>query len=96
MGGEDWKDWMRALKDAGVLAPGARTVAYSYIGPKVTYPIYAEGTIGQAKKDLQRSAGEIMEEIPDLKAYISVNKALVTQASAAIPLCLCIYPSCIG
>ena len=86
MGGEDWKDWMRALKDAGVLAPGARTVAYSYIGPKVTYPIYAEGTIGQAKKDLQRSAGEIMEEIPDLKAYISVNKALVTQASAAIPI----------
>lgn len=86
MGGEDWKDWMHALKDAGVLAENALTVAYSYIGPKVTYPIYTEGTIGQAKKHLCRSALELREEIPGLRSYISVNKALVTQASAAIPI----------
>lgn len=86
MGGEDWKEWMLALKAAGVLAEGAKTVAYSYIGPKLTYPIYTEGTIGQAKKHLQKTAEELNREIPGVRAYISVNKALVTQASSAIPI----------
>ncbi len=86
MGGEDWMDWMDALTDAGVLADHAVTVAYSYIGPELTYPIYTEGTIGQAKKHLTETAGRIHEKHPGIQAYISVNKALVTQASAAIPI----------
>lgn len=86
MGGEDWKDWIAALKNAGVLADGAITVAYSYIGPKLTYPIYSDGTIGQAKKHLHKTAVEMNQEFEGVKAYISVNKALVTQASAAIPI----------
>lgn len=86
MGGEDWMDWMDALHEAGVLAENAVTVAYSYIGPKLTYPIYNDGTIGQAKKHLTKTANEINEKYPDVKAYISVNKALVTQASSAIPI----------
>ena len=61
MGGEDWIDWMQALSDAGVLADNVITVAYSYIGPKITFPIYAEGSIGQAKKDLYKSADIINE-----------------------------------
>lgn len=86
MGGEDWKEWIAALKQAGVLADGAITIAYSYIGPKLTYPIYFDGTIGQAKKHLHKTAVEINQEFEGVKAYISVNKALVTQASAAIPI----------
>lgn len=88
MGGEDWMDWMIALEKNGVLADGARTVAYSYIGPELTYPIYNHGTIGQAKKHLAKTAKEITERFSDkgVKGYISVNKALVTQASAAIPI----------
>ncbi|MDO5390798.1 MAG: trans-2-enoyl-CoA reductase family protein [Eubacteriales bacterium] len=86
MGGEDWKDWIAALKQAGVLADGAITIAYSYIGPKLTYPIYFDGTIGQAKKHLHKTAVEINREFEGVQAYISVNKALVTQASAAIPI----------
>ena len=86
MGGEDWMDWMDALTNAGVLAEKAVTVAYSYIGPELTYPIYTEGTIGQAKKHLTETAGRIREKHPGIRAYISVNKALVTQASAAIPI----------
>lgn len=86
MGGEDWMDWMDALTNAGVLAENAVTVAYSYIGPELTYPIYTEGTIGQAKKHLTETAGRIREKHPGIRAYISVNKALVTQASAAIPI----------
>lgn len=86
MGGEDWKEWISALKKAGVLADGTVTVAYSYIGPKLTYPIYADGTIGQAKKHLHKTALEINREFEGVNAYISVNKALVTQASAAIPI----------
>lgn len=86
MGGEDWKEWIRVLKEADVLVKDAVTVAYSYIGPKKTYPIYTEGTIGQAKKHLQKTAWEINREYGDVKAYISVNKALVTQASSAIPV----------
>ncbi len=88
MGGEDWKLWMEALQDAGVLADGAVTVAYSYIGPKVTYPLYRAGTIGMAKEDLEATAKEITTLLQPLggHAYVSVNKALVTQSSAAIPV----------
>jgi len=85
MGGEDWKLWMQALKDADVLSEGASTVAYSYIGSELTYPIYYEGTIGAAKKHLHQTADEITKEV-GVKALISVNKGLVTQASAAIPI----------
>ncbi len=86
MGGEDWMEWIRALSQAGVLAKGAVTVAYSYIGPKITYPIYFDGTIGQAKRHLAKTASEISAAFSDVKAFISVNKALVTQASSAIPI----------
>lgn len=88
MGGEDWKFWLEALQAANVLAEGAKTVAYSYIGPKVTQAIYREGTIGQAKNDLERTAKEINEQLSilDGKAYVSINKALVTQSSSAIPV----------
>lgn len=88
MGGEDWTDWIKALSDAKVLADNAITVAYSYIGPKLTYPVYFNGTIGMAKKHLQESASVINETFKEkgIKAYISVNKALVTQASSAIPI----------
>ena len=79
-------DWMDTLHGAGVLSENAVTVAYSYIGPKLTYPIYYDGTIGQAKRHLTKTAEKINEKYSDIKAYISVNKALVTQASAAIPI----------
>ncbi|HEY1110244.1 MAG TPA: enoyl-ACP reductase FabV, partial [Opitutaceae bacterium] len=89
MGGEDWELWMNALSDAGLLAPGAQSVAYSYIGPEVTHAIYKNGTIGLAKNDLER-AGKNIDSLLKLKgggrAFISVNKALVTQASSAIPV----------
>jgi enoyl-[acyl-carrier protein] reductase/trans-2-enoyl-CoA reductase (NAD+) len=86
MGGEDWMLWIDALKEANVLAPEAITVAYSYIGPELTYPIYYNGTIGMAKKHLHQTAKDICAKHPDVKAVVSVNKALVTQASAAIPI----------
>ena len=88
MGGEDWAMWMDALKGAGVLAPGATTIAYSYIGPEVTEAIYRKGTIGRAKDHLEATAFEITKQLSDIngKAYVSVNKALVTQASSAIPV----------
>lgn len=88
MGGEDWSMWMNALKDANVLANGATTVAYSYIGPEVTEAVYRKGTIGQAKDHLEATAFEISKDLVTLngKAYVSVNKALVTQASSAIPV----------
>lgn len=86
MGGEDWIDWMQALSDAGVLAEYVTTVAYSYIGPKITFPIYAEGSIGMAKKDLYRSSDIINEKFANVTSYIAINKALVTQSSAAIPV----------
>lgn len=88
MGGEDWIDWINALVAADVIEDNAVTLAYSYIGPKLTYPIYHEGTIGQAKKHLADSAVAITkaQETKGIKAYVSVNKALVTQASAAIPV----------
>jgi enoyl-[acyl-carrier protein] reductase/trans-2-enoyl-CoA reductase (NAD+) len=85
MGGQDWELWMDALDDAGVLAPGAKSVAYSYIGPEITWPVYTNGTIGQAKKDVERAAAAITEQ-HDCAAYVAVNKAVVTQASSAIPV----------
>lgn len=85
MGGQDWELWMDALDDAGVLAPGAKSVAYSYIGPEITWPVYTNGTIGQAKKDVERAAAAITEQ-HDCTAYVAVNKAVVTQASSAIPV----------
>ncbi|MEB3101326.1 enoyl-ACP reductase FabV [Ferviditalea candida] len=88
MGGEDWEMWMDALKQTGVLAEGAVTVAYSYIGPEVTHAIYREGTIGKAKDDLEATAHRLTEKLGDIggRAYVSVNKALVTQSSSAIPV----------
>jgi enoyl-[acyl-carrier protein] reductase / trans-2-enoyl-CoA reductase (NAD+) len=88
MGGEDWKDWITALWNAGVLEENATTLAYSYIGPKLTYPVYYNGTIGMAKKHLYDTSLAITNEFKEgnIKAYISVNKALVTQASSAIPI----------
>lgn len=85
MGGEDWFDWCQALTDAGVLADDAATIAYSYVGPAVTHPIYRDGSIGKAKDHLLQTAGKIQEQL-NLSAHISVNKALVTQSSAAIPI----------
>jgi enoyl-[acyl-carrier protein] reductase/trans-2-enoyl-CoA reductase (NAD+) len=85
MGGQDWELWMDALNEAGVLASGAKTVAYSYIGPEITWPVYANGTIGKAKKDVERAASAITAK-HNCSAYVSVNKAVVTQASSAIPV----------
>ena len=88
MGGEDWKMWMDALQEANVLAEGVKTVAYSYIGPEVTKPVYRNGTIGAAKDDLEAKAFTISDALKAINgnAYVSVNKALVTQASSAIPV----------
>ena len=88
MGGEDWAMWINALKAENLLAEGATTVAYSYIGPSLTEPVYRKGTIGRAKDDLEATAFKISDTLADLhgKAYVSVNKALVTQASSAIPV----------
>jgi enoyl-[acyl-carrier protein] reductase/trans-2-enoyl-CoA reductase (NAD+) len=88
MGGEDWAMWIDALQSAGVLANGAITIAYSYIGPEVTEAVYRKGTIGRAKDDLEATAFNITDSLKSIngKAYVSVNKALVTQASSAIPV----------
>ncbi|MBP6610879.1 MAG: trans-2-enoyl-CoA reductase family protein [Paludibacter sp.] len=88
MGGEDWEMWINAMQEAGVLAEGVITMAYSYIGPSVTEPVYRKGTIGMAKDHLEATAGKLTESLAGLngKAYVSVNKALVTQASSAIPI----------
>ena len=89
MGGEDWRMWMDALAEAGLLAQGVRTVAYSYIGPALTWPVYRDGTIGRAKQDLEQTARVLSQSLASKfggSAYISVNKAVVTQASAAIPV----------
>ncbi|WP_432669955.1 enoyl-ACP reductase FabV [Flavobacterium sp. SM2513] len=88
MGGEDWKMWIDALKNENLLADGATTVAYSYIGSSLTEAVYRNGTIGKAKDDLEATAFTITKDLSDIggKAYVSVNKALVTQASSAIPV----------
>lgn len=88
MGGEDWAMWIDALKEADLLAEGATTVAYSYIGPSLTEAVYRKGTIGRAKDDLEATAFAISDSLAAIKgrAYVSVNKALVTQASSAIPV----------
>lgn len=88
MGGEDWDMWMTALAGANVLADGATAIAYSYIGPELTFAIYREGTIGQAKNDLEATARHLNERLTASggRAMISVNKALVTQSSSAIPV----------
>lgn len=85
MGGEDWADWIAALSAAGVLSSGADTLAYSYIGPELTHPIYFNGSIGAAKRDLYYTAKSLSKKYA-VNARISVNKALVTQSSSAIPV----------
>ncbi|MBY0245977.1 MAG: trans-2-enoyl-CoA reductase family protein [Sphingobacteriaceae bacterium] len=88
MGGEDWEMWIDEMTKAGVLSDNAMTVAYSYIGPSLTEAVYRKGTIGSAKDHLEATAFKITEKLKALngKAYVSVNKALVTQASSAIPV----------
>jgi enoyl-[acyl-carrier protein] reductase/trans-2-enoyl-CoA reductase (NAD+) len=88
MGGEDWAMWIEALKAENLLAKGASTVAYSYIGPSLTEAVYRKGTIGRAKDHLESTAFSITESLKSIegKAFVSVNKALVTQASSAIPV----------
>jgi len=88
MGGEDWQEWIETLQQAGVLAQGCKTVAYTYIGDKITWPIYGDATIGQAKKHLDVTVANLNQGLKDLngQAYIGVLKALVTQSSAAIPV----------
>lgn len=88
MGGEDWKMWIDALHKNNLLADGATTVAYSYIGSSLTEAVYRNGTIGRAKDDLEATAFSISKSLDNInaKAYVSVNKALVTQASSAIPV----------
>lgn len=89
MGGDDWRRWMKMLADENLLAAGARTLAYTYIGPELTWPMYRDGTIGMAKKDLERAAlaldAALAKQVGG-NAWISVNKAVVTQASSAIPV----------
>ncbi|MCC4265307.1 trans-2-enoyl-CoA reductase family protein [Oceanimonas baumannii] len=88
MGGQDWELWMNALEDAGVLAEGAKSVAYSYIGTDLTWPIYWHGTLGKAKEDLDRAAHAIDSKLKAKggNAHVAVLKSVVTQASAAIPV----------
>lgn len=85
MGGEDWSLWMHALHEAGVLTDNAKTVAYTYIGEKLTKPIYGHATIGKAKEHLDTTAAELNANLP-VQANVSVLKAVVTQASSAIPV----------
>lgn len=88
MGGEDWERWIDFLQKENLLADNFRTIAYSYIGPSLTWAIYKNGSIGKAKEDLYNSSKKISEKLKSIsgKAYISVNKAIVTQASSAIPV----------
>ena len=88
MGGDDWQLWIDALQQGGVLADGAATVAYSYIGSKITQAIYREGTIGQAKDHLEATARRLNDQLSANggRAYVTVSKALVTQSSSAIPV----------
>ncbi len=89
MGGDDWRLWISQLSDAGVLADGCRTVAYSYIGPELSHAIYRDGAIGAAKKDLEKAALDLDAQLKKSvggAAYVSVNKGLVTRSSAVIPI----------
>lgn len=86
MGGEDWALWIDALSDAGVLAENAKTIAYSYIGTEITWPMYWHGTLGQAKQHLDNTASHLRSRHTGLQAYVGVMKSVVTQASAAIPV----------
>ncbi|HKV28175.1 MAG TPA: enoyl-ACP reductase FabV [Candidatus Acidoferrales bacterium] len=89
MGGEDWKLWLEMLAAENLLAENVRTLTYSYIGPEITWPIYRDGTIGAAKKDLEQTAHVLDEMLHNQfggEARLAVNKAIVTQASAAIPV----------
>ncbi len=88
MGGEDWQMWIDALQEAGVLAEDATTVAYTYIGPEITHAVYREGTIGRAKEDLEATGLRLNDKLSATggRAFVSVNKALVTQSSSAIPV----------
>lgn len=88
MGGEDWQLWMEALGDAGVLADGCKTVAFTYIGSELTWPIYWDGTLGKAKMDLDRARNEIADKLQAINgdARVAVLKAIVSQASSAIPV----------
>ncbi|RUO25171.1 enoyl-[acyl-carrier-protein] reductase FabV [Aliidiomarina minuta] len=88
MGGEDWERWIKFLHEAGVLADGCKTTAYTYIGKQLTWPIYGHATIGLAKEDLDRAANDLRQSYQEinLEAYVSGLKALVTQASSAIPV----------
>ena len=88
MGGEDWELWIEALQAADLLAEGAKTVAYTYLGDKLTWPIYGQATIGKAKEDLDRASKALNEKLKAINgsANVAVLKALVTQASSAIPL----------
>ncbi|MBE9398483.1 trans-2-enoyl-CoA reductase family protein [Pontibacterium sp. N1Y112] len=88
MGGEDWELWVNALNDAGVLAEGAKSVAYSYIGTEITWPIYWDGALGKAKQDLDRAADELNTKLAANggQANVAVLKSVVTQASSAIPV----------
>jgi enoyl-[acyl-carrier protein] reductase/trans-2-enoyl-CoA reductase (NAD+) len=100
MGGEDWELWIDALDSAGILSPSCRTVAYTYIGPELSWGIYKNGTIGRAKEDLERAARAINQKFAAggvgnvRRAWVSVNKALVTRASAVIPI-IPLYISCL-
>ena len=88
MGGEDWEFWIEALQAAGVLAPGFRTMSYTYIGTELTWPIYWHATLGKAKEDLDRAAGAITKQLASMKgeARVAVLKFVVSQASSAIPV----------
>jgi enoyl-[acyl-carrier protein] reductase/trans-2-enoyl-CoA reductase (NAD+) len=88
MGGEDWEFWVDALSDAGVLAEGFRTVAFTYIGTELTWPIYWEGTLGKAKEDLDRAAAAMRKQLSSISgdARVATLKAIVSQASSAIPV----------
>ena len=88
MGGEDWELWIQALSDAGVLSPECKTVAYSYIGTELTWPIYWDGALGQAKMDLDRAAHALDQKLSVTGgcAHVAVLKSVVTQASSAIPV----------
>ena len=93
MGGEDWELWLKALAEADLLADGVKTVAYTYLGEKITWPIYGKATIGKAKEDLDRAALALNGLLSTHKgqANVAVLKALVTQASSAIPIMPCTY-----